>query len=319
MKNILVTGGSGFLGSNICKYLVNRGYNVTVIDDNSRGNISRLKNVKKKINFYKGDIRNKNQIKKAFKKIDTVIHLAFINGTQFFYEKPIQVLEVGIKGIFNILEICKEKKVKNFFLASSSEVYQTPNKIPTNEKEMLKVPDVYNPRYSYGSGKIISELLSIQYGKKFFSKLIIFRPHNIYSEDMGNEHVIPQFIKNIKKSKNGYFKIKGSGQEIRSFMHIDDFMQAFSLIFNKGKHMEIYNLGTEEKIRIIDLARLILKKMVKKLRIKKTNMFHGNTSIRCPNIKKIKKLGFRQKVKLNRGIDLIVKNQKRKIKKVQFK
>ena len=83
--------------------------------------------------------------------------------------------------------------------------------------------------------------------------------------------------------------------------------------------MEIYNLGTDEKVKIIDLARLILKKMGKKLRIKKTNMFHGNTSIRCPNIKKIKKLGFRQKVKLNRGIDLIVKNQKRKIKKVQFK
>ena len=72
--------------------------------------------------------------------------------------------------------------------------------------------------------------------------------------------------------------------------------------------MEIYNLGTDEKVKIIDLARLILKKMGKKLRIKKTNIFHGNTSIRCPNIKKIKKLGFRQKVKLNLGIDLIVKN-----------
>ena len=76
-------------------------------------------------------------------------------------------MSVGIKGIFNLLELCSEFRIKNFFLASSSEVYQTPNKIPTDESEMLKIPDVYNPRYSYGAGKIISELLSIYYSKNF--------------------------------------------------------------------------------------------------------------------------------------------------------
>ena len=161
--------------------------------------------------------------------------MAYINGTKYFYEKPIDVLNVGLKGIINVLELSKKYNVKKFILASSSEVYQTPNQIPTSENEMLKVPDIYNPRYSYGAGKIISELMTINYGKRYFEKTIIFRPHNVYSEDMGNEHVIPQFVNRIKRSPNGKIKIKGTGKEIRSFIHIEDFINAFDLIFRKGK------------------------------------------------------------------------------------
>ena len=95
------------------------------------------------------------------------------------------------------MEACIKNKIKEIFLASSSEVYQTPIKIPTDEKEILKIPDVYNPRYSYGGGKILTELMGINYGKKYFKKMIIFRPHNVYGQDMGNEHVIPEFINKI--------------------------------------------------------------------------------------------------------------------------
>ena len=190
IKNVLVTGGTGFIGSNICKYLVKNGHIVTIFDNNSRGNLKRLVHLKDKIKFINGDIRNKNSLRKSFKKIDTVIHLAYINGTKNFYQKPIDVLDVGIKGILIFLKFLK-KKIKDFYLASSSEVYQKPKKIPTDENEMLKVPDVFNPRYSYGAGKIISEQLSIYFAKKFLKKLVIFRPHNIYSEDMGEDHIIP--------------------------------------------------------------------------------------------------------------------------------
>ena len=311
MKNVLVTGGTGFLGSNICKYLTQAGYKVTVFDNNFRGKIRRLESIKKNIVFVNGDIQKKEDLKKAIKNIDTVIHLAYINGTRFFYEMPINVLNVGIKGIFNILEICKDYRIKNFFLASSSEVYQTPNKIPTGEDEMLKVPDVYNPRYSYGGGKIISEMLSLYYGKKFFKKLIIFRPHNVYSEDMGEEHVIPQLInKTLNNKHNNLIKIKGKGKEIRSFIHINDFMQAFDLIFRKGKHLEIYNIGTTEKISIKELAMKIIKKINKNIKIKTGEVFKGNTNIRCPDISKIKKLGFKQNVILEKGLDLIINNLK---------
>ena len=307
MKNILVTGGTGFIGSNICKSLVKQNYKLTIYDNNFREKIKRLDKIKKKIKFVRGDIRNKKKLEKSFKNIDTVIHLAFINGTQHFYDKPIDVLEVGIKGIFNVLELSLKYKIKNFFLASSSEVYQTPNKIPTTENEMLKIPNIYNPRYSYGAGKIISELISVYYAKKYFKRLVIFRPHNVYSHDMGNEHVIPQFIKKISSSKNRQtIKIKGSGNEIRSFIHIDDFIKAFNLIFKKGKNLEIYNIGTTEKISIKKVAMLIAKKIGKKIKLKKTNEFFGNTSIRCPSIKKIKKLGFKQTIKLNKGLEMVL-------------
>jgi nucleoside-diphosphate-sugar epimerase len=312
MQNILVTGGSGFIGSNVCKFLVENNYKVTVFDNNFRGNLKRLSLIKKKIKFVKGDIRKKKELEKAFLKIDTVIHLAYINGTKYFYDRPIDVIEVGIKGIFNILELSKKYAVKNFYLASSSEVYQTPNKIPTDENEMLKIPDIYNPRYSYGAGKIISELLSVYYAKKFFKKLIIFRPHNVYSHDMGNEHVIPEFIRKISLIKNnGILEIKGTGKEVRSFIHIIDFMKAFSLIFKKGKNLSIYNIGTTEKISIKKLAKLIGNKFNKRFKIKTTNQFKGNTNIRCPNINKIKFLGFKQKISLSYGLDLILQRTKR--------
>ena len=142
-------------------------------------------------------------------------------------------MDVAIKGLMNVIDICIKKKVKEIYIASSSEVYQTPFKVPTSEKEMMKIPDVMNPRYSYGGGKILSELVGINYGRKYFKKLIIFRPHNVYSEDMGNEHVIPEFIRKFKNLKNNRFKIIGSGNEIRSFIHIDDFVQAFKLIMKK--------------------------------------------------------------------------------------
>jgi len=136
-KNILVTGGTGFIGSEITKYLVKKKYKVTVFDNNFRGKTDRLKSVWKKIKFIKGDIRNKTQVYNATKNINSIIHLAYINGTKFFYSKPYEILEIATKGMLNLIDACKKNNIKEFYLASSSEVYQTPLKIPTDEKEML--------------------------------------------------------------------------------------------------------------------------------------------------------------------------------------
>lgn len=301
-KTFLVTGGTGFIGSNISKLLINENYNVKIFDNNSRGSLTKLKFFNKKYKFIKGDIRNKTQVSKAFKNIDAVIHLAYVNGTKYFYRYPTKILEIAIKGIINVIEGCIENNIKELYLASSSEVYQTPNKIPTDEREMLKIPDINNPRYSYGGGKILTELMGIHYGKKFFKKLIIFRPHNVYGPDMGNEHVIPEFIKRFKNLKEKKFKIQGTGNEIRSFMYIDDFIEAFNLIIKKGKHLEIYNFGTSEKINIKSLAILISKILQKKIKIVCTPLQKGGTKIRLPDISKIKRLGFKQKIDISSGL-----------------
>ena len=130
--------------------------------------------------------------------------------------------------------------VRRLVLASSSEVYQTPPKVPTDETAPLSVPDPTNPRYSYGGGKIISELMAINYGRKFFDRVLIFRPHNVYGPDMGFEHVIPQFALRLKRAmaqhKTGTvpFEMHGDGRQTRSFCHVDDLVRGVLVMRDKG-------------------------------------------------------------------------------------
>ena len=199
-RRILVTGGSGFIGSALVKALVKDGNTVRVLDDNSRGAPRRLEEVKNDIEFIGGDVRDAAAVERAVRGMDEVHHLAFVNGTEFFYSAPELVLDVGVKGMINVIDACRAANVRNLVLASSSEVYQTPPQVPTDESAPLLVPDPTNPRYSYGGGKIISELMAINYGRKLFDRVLIFRPHNVYGPDMGFEHVVPQFALRLKKA-----------------------------------------------------------------------------------------------------------------------
>lgn len=302
-KVFLVTGGSGFIGSAIVNKLTSqKNYKIIVFDNLSRKNRNFIKN--KNVKYIFGDIRNLKHLKKCFNlNIDAIVHLAYINGTSSFYKIPCDILEVGTKGIINLLDLSIKNNVKEFYLASSSEVYHLPKKIPTDEEESIKIPDIHNPRYSYSGGKIISELFCIHYGKKYFNKMVIFRPHNVYGPNMGNEHVVPQLIEKIKNmGKKNILKIKGSGKETRAFMFIEDFADAFDLLVRKGKHLNIYNLGNSEQISINSLTKKILKILKLKAKIIKTEIAKGGTSKRCPDIKKILKIGYKKKYDLDLGL-----------------
>jgi nucleoside-diphosphate-sugar epimerase len=300
-KKILVTGGLGFIGKAITKSLLLKGHKVIVVDNNFRNKKNHIRH--KNLKIFNIDIRNKEGLKKISKKIDSVIHLAFINGTNFFYEKSELVLDVGVKGILNILDICRENKIKEFFLASSSEVYQEAPYFPTDEKVRLIIPNPHDPRFSYSTGKIVSEILLLN--ASHFDKTVIFRPHNIYGPDMGYNHVIPELTKKSISSKN-ILKIQGNGKNKRSFCYIDDFVQAFNLIFEKGKNKEIYNIGTSEEINILKLAKLINSIVGKKMIIKNSKKVFYNASRRLPEIKKIKKLGYKPKFSLSEGLIITV-------------
>lgn len=309
-KKILVTGGSGFIGSAIVKDLVKKGYKVRVFDNGSRGSMKRLEEVKGKFEMVNGDIRNLKVVEKACVGIDSVIHLAYINGTEFFYSKPELVLEVGVKGMMNVLDACIKNDIKELFLASSSEVYQTPQIIPTPENVPLIVPDPLNPRFSYGGGKIISELLAINYGRKFFKRVVIFRPHNVFGPDMGWEHVIPQLVLRIHKLENKEkiikLPIQGTGKETRSFIYIDDFVEAFEKVFLRGKNLEIYNIGIMEEVAIKDLVLEIAKLFDKKILVVPTKLSVGSTLRRCPDTSKLTRLGFKPTIGLTKGLQRTV-------------
>jgi nucleoside-diphosphate-sugar epimerase len=305
---ILVTGGCGFIGGGLVRTLVHAGNHVRVLDDNSRGNPRRLKDVAKQIEFIAADIRDADAVARAAQGMHEVHHLAFVNGTEFFYKAPELVLDVGVRGMMNVLDACRRHSIGTLLLASSSEVYQTPSKIPTDETTPLSVPDPLNPRYSYGAGKLISEVMAINFGRKFFDRVLIFRPHNVYGPDMGVEHVIPQFAVRLnelaarKPTGRLRFEIQGTGTETRSFCFIDDLVDGIMVIREKGEHLGIYHVGTTEEVTIADLAQRIARVAGREIELTRGPPAAGGTLRRCPDISKLARLGYTPRMRLEEGL-----------------
>jgi nucleoside-diphosphate-sugar epimerase len=305
---ILVTGGSGFIGSGLVKALLRAGNHVRVLDDNSRGNPRRLTGIEKDIEFVGGDVRAADTVARAAQGMDEVHHLAFVNGTEFFYKMPELVLDVGVRGMINVIDACRKHNVGTLVLASSSEVYQTPPHIPTAEDAPLSVPDVQNPRYSYGAGKLISEVMAINYGRKYFERVLIFRPHNVYGPDMGFEHVIPQFALRLHRLGQSQpagalrFEIQGSGAETRSFCFIDDLVAGVVVMREKGEHLGVYHVGATEEVSVADLARRIAACAGREVELIPGQLQAGGTMRRCPDISKLAGLGYKPRVPLAQGL-----------------
>jgi nucleoside-diphosphate-sugar epimerase len=311
MKTYLVTGGAGFLGSALVRRLVGEGNRVRVFDNQSRGRIDRLSDVADSIEYVSGDIRNPAEVETVVKGIDSVCHLAFVNGTEFFYTKPELVLEVGVKGIVNVLDACLRHGVPELVLASSSEVYQDPPTIPTSETVPLSIPDPMNPRWSYSAGKIISEMMAINYGRTQLSRVLIFRPHNVYGPDMGWEHVIPQFVLRMQRLAANHdvvrFPIQGTGTQTRSFVFIDDFIDGLTAMLRSGTHLNIYNIGTQEEVTIAELARMIGGFFDKHIEVVPGPPAAGGACRRCPDISKIAALGYAPRFPLREGLAITTK------------
>ncbi len=301
MKTCLITGGTGFIGSALTRLLLERGFNVRVLDDNSRGNYRRLTDVMDSLDIREGDIRNADLVSKSLLGVDVVVHLAYINGTINFYERPREVLDVAIVGMQNVLEAMKVNNVPELYLASSSEVYQYPAVFPTPEAVPLVVPDPFNPRYSYGLGKIVQEFMSI-HADTFLKRLAVFRPHNIYGSDMGFQHVIPELCAKIVAEKSNKVVLKGDGSQSRSFCHISDFVQGFGLLLNANIERETFNLGTREEVTISHLAGVIASSLGRQIEFSTSIAPSGETNRRLPDISKIESLGFSQSIKLEAGV-----------------
>jgi nucleoside-diphosphate-sugar epimerase len=308
MTKTLITGGTGFIGRAVVELCLKNDENVTVLDNDSRGSIQKLSHLKNQFRYISGDIRDPELIIEATRDADRVIHLAYINGTEYFYSKPYDILEVGVKGILNILDAHRINGFKELIVASTSETYQNAPVIPTPESTPLVIPDVLNPRFSYGGGKIATELLAINYAKQNDLVVKVFRPHNVYGPDMGNEHVVPQLIEKIQKSRktipqNCLVEIQGSGNETRSFCYIKDFISALQVTLEDKANLGIYHLGVNDEVSILDLTSKIASIMQTKIEIKTSSLLKGSPLRRCPDISKIERLGFRQEWTLEMGLE----------------
>ncbi|HLD97154.1 MAG TPA: SDR family NAD(P)-dependent oxidoreductase [Candidatus Nanoarchaeia archaeon] len=309
-KKYLVTGGTGFIGRAVVQRLVKEGNQVRVLDNDLRGAAETLKDIAGKVELVQADVRDATAVQKACKDVDSVIHLAYLNGTQFFYTKPELVLDIGVKGIINVIDGCIRENVKELVLASSSEVYHMPQQIPTDETAPLVIPDPLNPRYSYSAGKIISEMLAINYGRKHFERALIFRPHNVYGPNMGWEHAIPQMALRMKKicsttsSKKIKFPIQGTGNETRAFIFIEDFVDGLMKVLEKGEHLGIYHIGTMDEIKMTQVAAELGKYFGREVEISSGEPAKGSPARRCPDITKLKKLGFTPRTPFKQGLHI---------------
>jgi nucleoside-diphosphate-sugar epimerase len=171
------------------------------------------------------------------------------------------------------------------------------------------VPDPLNPRYSYGGGKIISELLTLNYGIQHFEKVVVVRPHNVYGPDMGWEHVIPQFAMRARNAVAQHpgqgvvpFPIQGDGSQSRSFVYIDDFVEGCYLAYTQGEHRNIYHVGTSEEVTIGEVARAVVRYFGREANLITETLPEGGTLRRCPDIAKVSRLGYRPKFTLESGL-----------------
>ena len=317
-KRALITGGAGFIGSFFCDRLYKEGIYFTVIDNLFRGkleNISALLNSENKfINLDLIYSKSIDQVAQVLIKEqpDLIIHYAAINGTEYFYDFPAKVIEVNSIGTYNTLQAIKKARKKGFdkkalfVFASTSEVYGEPFKLPTTEND-ITYSRIFLDRDSYAIAKLASEFFTRLFCKELNLNWIILRIFNVYGPRMISSkygQVIPEFINRLKKGEYP-LRIIGNGQQTRSFCYIDDHIElTWRLICNEYSYNDVYNIGNPYEIKILDLAKTIMKKIGLKPNFTFTEGRKGDHKRRKPDISKILDVvGLYNFISLEKGID----------------
>lgn len=291
-----ITGGAGFIGTALVKRLAAEGHEVRAFDNFSRGYRERLAGVPCEV--VDGDIRDEGAVLAAVDGCDSVLHLAYVQGTSNFYAEPKLILDVALRGILNVLGACEKTGCRELLLVSSAEAYEVAA-LPTPETTPLCVPDPLNPRYSYGGGKLISEITAIAWARKgCLDRLIIVRPHNIIGPDMRTQHVVPQFAARMNdlvvKQPEGVirFPIQGTGNETRSFCYIDDCADQFMLLLEKAGPLGIWHVGVTDERFIYEVAHAVAACYGREIEVVPGPLPPGSPPRRLPDTAKIRELGY---------------------------
>ena len=247
---ILVTGGAGFIGSHITEYLVQRGDDVTVLDNLNTGQMKNLAKIDNNINFVNGDIRDYKLLEELVSDSDGVFHEAALASVQQSFNMKDEYFDVNVNGTENVLKLAKEYGFK-IVCASSSSVYGNPKKIPIKESDDRK------PINPYAQTKLEDEYLAKKYSE-LGVKVIGLRYFNVFGKRQSKEYagVIKLFLEKIKQKMPP--KINGDGLQTRDFVYVEDVVKANILAMDSNVKHQFFNVGMGYSISILDLANMVI-------------------------------------------------------------
>ena len=266
IKNLLVTGGCGFIGSNFINYFAKKYPYVNIINIDKLYYCANINNIHKEIRnsnnykFIKCDINNTELVEYILNinNIDTVIHFAAQSHVQKSFNNSIQFTKDNVFGTHNLLETCRiYNKLKKFIHVSTDEVYgESMNTINTKAKNEHSILCPTNP---YAATKASAELIVQSYYHSYKMPIIITRGNNVYGPNQYPEKIIPKFIKQLKENKK--VTIQGDGSSIRAFLHSSDTVRAFECIIDKGTIGDIYNIGCDDNMEysVLEVAKILIK------------------------------------------------------------
>jgi len=307
MRKILVTGGAGFIGSNLVPCLIKKGYSVIVFDNLSSGKLENLSTVRNNPNFHfiQGDIQNKAALREAFCMVDAVVHLAALIDTSASVIDPLKTHEVNATGTLNTLQAAtKENTVNRFVFASSTAVYGNAEALPIKEDT---VPTPISP---YAASKVAGEAYCNAFTKCYDLGTVILRFFNVYgprNEKSPYSGVITKFL---RQALNGeVLTMYGDGKQTRDFIHVNDIVNAIMLALDaKGVNGEIFNVCTGSPTSISKLVETLDGVMKQDLRVNYAPPRAGEIKFSYGDPSKAaEKLKFTAKVSLQEGLNLLFK------------
>ena len=307
----LITGGSGFIGSHLAESLISRGDEVVIIDNQSTGSIKNLSNVESKVKLIVGDILDKALLEKYVSESDYVVHLAAALGVFNIVNKPLQSLKINIQGTENVLELA-DKFRKPVLIASTSEVYGKNDKVPLNEEDDRIIGHPLKSRWSYSEAKAVDESLAYFYYLENKLPIRIVRFFNTVGPRQVGQYgmVVPRFV--TAALRNEPIQVYGSGDQIRCFCHVSDAIRALLLVIDSNKAIgQVFNVGNNQQISIMDLADKVIEITGSKSEIKKIPYSEAypvgfeDMQRRVPDISKIKNvLGWSPEI----GLEQIIRD-----------
>lgn len=310
MLNVLITGAAGFIGYALADVLSRReDTKVCVVDNFVRGERDETYTElcsRASVVAYDVDLTEAGAVRELPAKIDVIFHMAALNGTQNFYERPYDVVRCSTLPTFHLLDrYGPAGGLKRFVYAGSSEAYAGTVStfdwpVPTAEDVPLCIDDPSNLRWSYGGSKLHGELMVAAACHQYEKDYTIIRYHNVYGPRMGDKHVVPDFL---ERMKNGIYRLYGHS-DTRSFIYIDDAVRATVMLADCiGAANETVNVGSENEIQIIDLGKTLLDLAGIDAEIELHDSPKGSVPRRAPDVTKLKELvGFAEETTLADGL-----------------